>query len=140
MQGGSFRFKGRSKSKLDYGVVSLASGDIAAHRLSWKTFIGPIPDGKRVCHSCDNPPCVNPDHLFIGTALDNNRDAWEKGRRCWGEDHPKAKLTTKAVLEIRRIFKPWDKERGVRPLAKRFGCSESIVAAVVKRRRWKHIE
>lgn len=73
-----------SRTQQGYGQISEGAGvrrrRHLAHRLSWELTNGPIPDGVFVCHKCDNPPCVNPSHLFVGSARDNNRDAWTKGR------------------------------------------------------------
>lgn len=74
-----------------YGKFAIGLGGkkqqhIRAHRFAYEQFIGPIPDGMVVCHRCDNPPCVRPDHLFLGTPLDNNNDKVSKGRHAvpWG--------------------------------------------------------
>lgn len=79
-----------------------------AHRASWRVHVGQIPDGMDVCHRCDNPPCINPEHLFAGTVSANIKDCAEKGR--WGpprtgsgERHPNAKISDADVLAIRRL-------------------------------------
>lgn len=69
-----------SKVGIGYGKVNLCDKDYRAHRISYLMYLGPIPDGKLVCHSCDNPSCVRPDHLFIGSAKENTQDMLSKKR------------------------------------------------------------
>jgi hypothetical protein len=69
-----------SRDKRNYGTVSVVNRNVFAHRHSYEVFIGPIPDGHVICHRCDNPPCINPEHLFSGPQADNVRDMVEKGR------------------------------------------------------------
>ena len=72
---------GGSRDGRGYGTVSVGSdGHPYAHRFSYETFIGKIPDGHVICHRCDNPPCINPAHLFVGTQADNVQDMVSKGR------------------------------------------------------------
>lgn len=123
-----------------YGRFTMETrcGMIGAHVASYKLHRGDIPHGMFVCHKCDVPGCVNPQHLFLGTAADNSRDASSKGRMKWkqwhptpvGEGHGRAKLTWAAVEEIRR-----SKEKGTE-LAKRFGVVKSVISAVRLGRNW----
>jgi len=87
-----------------YGKTSLDGKTVAAHRLAWIFSHGPIPPGLYVCHSCDNPPCVEPSHLWLGTNTDNMQDMVSKGReiRTFGEKNPSARLTDEEVRQIRR--------------------------------------
>lgn len=111
-----------------------------ANRLSWVLSHGPIPAGLEVCHRCDNPPCVNPEHLFLGTHQDNMRDAIAKGRfkiaGLPGVTNLSAKLNDEQVREIRALA-----EQGVsqRTLARRFGVTQSTVWRIVRRHKWTHV-
>lgn len=79
------------KSRLGYGRVNAPPNDrrrgriMTAHRFAYEVYVGPIPPGMFVCHSCDNPPCCNPAHLWLGTAADNTRDMIAKGRGRWAQ-------------------------------------------------------
>lgn len=94
----------RYRNAKGYGSVGVAGEPKQAHRIAYELFVGPIPPGLHVCHRCDNPPCCNPAHLFVGTNQDNMDDRVKKGRqaRPRGEDNPRAKLTMDQVREIRR--------------------------------------
>lgn len=107
------------------------------HRYSYEKANGPIPKGLLVLHKCDNRPCVNPDHLFLGTHAANSKDMVNKGRSVGrdtaGEKHGEAKLTDDAVREIRS-----SKVKG-RELAAKFGVSESAVSLVRRGKSWTHV-
>lgn len=91
-----------SKDTDGYGLFGLSRNDIIrAHRFSYEYFIDKIPNNLLVCHKCDTPSCVNPDHLFVGTQQDNINDASQKNRMTYGEKHYFSKLTNKQVLEIK---------------------------------------
>ena len=98
---------------------------LKASRVSWELHFGPIPDGMYVCHRCDNPVCVRPDHLFLGTAADNMRDCVAKGRQVArsGEEAGNARLSAEDVADIRRRY-----VKGMHP-KRRTGCSSSELAA-----------
>lgn len=91
-----------------YGQIRVSGKPKRAHRISYELFVGPIPDGMIVCHECDNPPCVNPDHLYIGTQSDNIRDSVRKGRHSglrYGEHHSQARLSNQEIEDIRAKYK-----------------------------------
>lgn len=122
---GLFRMGGRQK--------------VGAHRAAWILTHGKIPDGLHVCHRCDNPVCVNPAHLFLGTHAENMADAAAKGR-MWqprGEDNSSAKLTEGDVREIRHLHKVG----GLRQvdIAQRFDISRPLVSLIVNRKKWRHV-
>lgn len=96
----------------------------------------PVPNDKLVCHHCDNPPCVNPSHLFIGTHDDNNQDKVNKGRQCRGEDVGDAILTEVFVKEIRERFAKGETKAS---LGRAYGVHPNTISAVVIRRTWKHV-
>ncbi len=132
------------KDRQGYGMIKVRPKMYRAHRVAWVIINKEeIPDGFQVCHKCDNPSCVNPTHLFLGINADNVRDKVSKGRQSHagkgskGELHPRAKLTEKEVLEIRRQYIPnWVTARD---LAFRFGVSEREIRAIIYRQVWTHI-
>lgn len=118
-----------------YGMFWTGEKYDRAHRFSLELEGVDIPSGMWVLHHCDNPKCVNPDHLFIGDASDNAIDAFSKGRRVnpKGTDHHMAKLTEKQVLEIRQLTEP------DRVIAEKYGVSRRLVGQIKSRKLWTHI-
>jgi hypothetical protein len=123
-----------STSITGYGRLSFSGGCKQAHRVAWHLTHGPVPDGLCVLHRCDNPPCVNPAHLFLGTHLDNVRDCFAKGRGRppHSERHNKAKLTLAAVAVIRSS--PHESSQS---LAHRFGVTTRTIWLVRSGRTWR---
>lgn len=119
----------------DYGLFGTNGKTMRAHRLSYIFYIGEIPDGLFVCHKCDNPRCVNPDHLFLGTCLDNNRDMRTKGRDKprQGTENWKAKLTNEQVIAI--FYDP----RKQAEIAAEYGVAVTKVSAIKTKACWKHV-
>lgn len=122
-----------------YGVLGAVAGrrNAYAHRLSWEIHFGLIPKGLLVCHHCDNRPCVNPDHLFLGTQADNQADMVAKGRSLRGTRHNMARLSEAAVREIRRLWEVGgltQVEIGIR-----FGVNKGLVSAIVRGKTWRHL-
>ena len=108
-----------------------------AHRFSWTLKNGAIADGLFVLHRCDNPSCVNPRHLFLGTQKDNMRDCASKGRSQRGESHAKTTLSESAIIEMRDRFAAGSITMA--SLAREYGLDPSSVFGIVNRRTWKHI-
>jgi hypothetical protein len=113
-----------------------------AHRAVWEVSNGPICDDTLICHRCDNPRCVNPDHLFAGTVADNVLDRVTKGRSRsrppQGEQHPNARITADDVRMIRSLYATG--QHSLQALGTVYGVSNNRIRAIVKRKAWKHIE
>lgn len=106
-----------------------------ASRYSWEITNGPIPDGMFVCHTCDNPKCVRPDHLFLGTCQDNRTDCVSKGRMARGESHGCAKLTEVQVKEIRALGGTMTRTS----IAKLYGVKINTISRVLSGESWGYL-
>lgn len=124
-----------------YGALNVEGSPKLSHRLSWTFFKGEIPEGAYVCHKCDTPNCVNPDHLFLGTQQDNMADMDTKGRRRYGvslgENHGYSKLSNEDVMFIKNY--PKYHGSGVK-LAKKFNISATNISDIRNGKTWKHLE
>ena len=154
-----------SLTTLGYGRIKILGKIYAAHRLAYAITYGMISRQECVCHKCDNPPCVNPDHLFVGTIGDNNRDRHSKGRcaygdknvarrhpermasgeRHWtkhhptfmkGENHHGAKLSSADVLLIRERYAKGRVTQ--KQIAQEYGIAQTTVSAVLRRATWDY--
>lgn len=122
-----------------YGNVNVGKRkQILAHRASWLVHCGEIPAKLQVLHSCDNPPCTNPKHLFLGTSKDNAQDCIKKNRKnvAEGEKHYNSKLNIEDVKKIRSLSKLGFSQN---KLAKMFNVSSSAIQGIVEYTRWKSV-
>ncbi len=120
-----------------YGMMFFAGRMRGAHRVSWLLFRGRIPARKVVCHTCDVPPCVNPDHLFLGPHADNAADKMRKSRCRSGETNNQCKLTTQAVLEIRALLA--EDRLYMTEIARLYGVSPPTVRNIKIGKCWRHV-
>ena len=118
-----------------YAYVKWKGKDLLAHRAMWVVMKGKIPKGLCVCHTCDTPACINIEHLFLGTHLENMRDRDAKGRRVApvGLDHHQHKLTPTKVRAIRKS------KMRMAVLAKKYGVNRGTIHDVINRKTWVHI-
>jgi hypothetical protein len=116
-----------------YGQIRINGKTISTHRFSWQIHFGEIPNDLCVCHHCDNPSCVNPDHLFLGTNADNTRDAISKGRL---PQLRHAKLSEEEVREIKRTHRI-----GISlvSLGKRYSIDPSAISKIIRGINWKEV-
>lgn len=127
------------KARAGYGTFHVTGNKyVPAHRFSYMLSKGPIPEGLYICHKCDNPPCVNPDHLFAGTQVENMQDAIRKGRfKIQGEDSWHSKLTTLEVLGIREAYANGGVIKA--ELARRYCVTPQLIGKIISRKLWTHI-
>jgi len=132
-----WQWLGSKRTPAGYGACG-AGGNILAHRRSYEFFVGPIPEGAIICHKCDNPGCVNPDHLYAGTSKTNSLDRVRRKPNSFpvGEKHHLTHLTNDDVRMIRRL----EKFIGQREIAKTFGICKSSVANIQGKRTWAHVK
>lgn len=130
-----------TRIKSGYGIFKWSGKPGLAHRYSYVSHLGRIPIGMFVCHKCDNPSCVNPKHLWIGTAYENSVDRDTKGRQVprRGEQFTHSKLTDKIVREIRLRYVPHDPIHGTRAMAREFEVSHMLIRQVIHGLIWRHI-
>lgn len=113
-----------------YGVLRFKGKQFLAHRMIWQAFNGLIPEGLLVLHKCDTPACFNPNHLFLGTYADNNRDRAQKNRSALGEKSGRCKLTDVEVGEIRQLYSFGNITQT--DLGKQYGISNHQVSMLVR--------
>lgn len=124
------------QSEKGYGLFRFDGKSQRAHRVAWMLTQGKIPKNKLIMHKCDNPPCVNPKHLTIGTPRENSSDMVSKMRQCYGEKKAK-KLTREKVIKIKTLVR-----FGTLPhkeIAQMFGISKKYIWAIASGKVWKHI-
>lgn len=130
---GCWHFSGSNNGRNQYARISYKGSLMYAHRAAYLHFVGDIVDGMQVCHYCDNPPCVNPAHLFLGTPKANTQDMLAKGRACVGEHRPDAKLTENQVRDIRMDTRPY------KQIALDYGICPQNVERIKNRKSWRHV-
>jgi len=132
---GCWNYQG-GQTKRGYGRLRIEDRYEGAHRVMAEMVYGDV-EGFFVCHKCDNPACVNPVHLFVGTHMDNVRDSMAKGRRLEGEKHGGHKLTLPQVLEVRSNY--FRRVKGIRQMAKELKVTQGTLYCVVRGKTWRHV-
>ena len=132
------------KNKKGYGVLGINYRVIYAHRISFAIAnkVKLPPSSTFICHSCDNPICVNPEHLFAGNREANHMDAVKKGRANFscGESNQRARLTEQQVKYVREKYIPFSREWGARALARKLGVGASTMRSAIKGINWRHLK
>lgn len=131
----------RYRNAKGYGKIAVNGKAESTHRIAHILYKGPIPTGLSVCHTCDNPPCCNPEHLFLGTTGDNSADAKQKGRTAAlalrGSKHGRTQLTEDQVREIRHLRATTSLT--LVEISRRFGVSLRTVSAIATGETWRHL-
>lgn len=120
-----------------YGETTVSRKKALTHRVSWSIYRGEIPAGMQILHHCDNPPCVNPRHLFLGTQSDNMKDMTIKGRRANGAKNGNSKINELDVVNIRMLGRTGRLKQ--KTIGKMYRLSSQQISHILAVRRWKHI-
>lgn len=129
---GCWLWQGR-KAHYGHGIFAYKGKQIGAHRASWFLHGGKIPEGAMICHKCDVPACINPGHLYVGSAATNSQDAVSRNRVAHGERSGTAKLTTSDVRAIRMDSRP------TTHIARDYGVSNVLVGKIKRREIWARV-
>lgn|SRR3990167_6701040 len=124
-----------STNNTGYGRININRKVKLAHRVSFEMKNGKIKEGMSVLHRCDNPLCVNPKHLMVGTRKENNADMWAKNRGIKGENASWSKLTQEKVDDIRKIYQT--EKISMRKLARNFNVSYTTINFIIHKKTWK---
>lgn len=126
-----FRLRGQ------HGRMTFNSKTWYVHRLAWTELNGPVPSNIQVCHKCDNPPCWNPEHLFLGTNDDNVHDCVQKKRHAFGARNGSARLTDDLVVKISNSYVPG--KITMQQIADTHGISLTLAYNIIRGKMWKHV-
>lgn len=129
--------RAKPNGKPGYGAVLWGGKKYSTHRISYEMAYGPIPVGLCVCHRCDNPLCVRPDHFFLGTHRENAEDRTRKGRQARGDTNGYAKLTSANVVQMRAMYARGDGT--MREIGARFGVDRATAHQAIVGDRWKDV-
>ena len=137
-ESGCWEYNG-SRNVQNYGRLTQGGKHLKASRAAYELWVGAIPDGMIIRHTCDNPPCINPAHLIPGTYGDNSRDMFERGRQndVRGEKHGRAKLTDAIVREIKTRAVAGELQKTI---ALDLGINFRTVSSIVNGHSWKHVK
>jgi hypothetical protein len=127
-----------NKNTHGYGCLSIKNKTESAHRISFELFVGTVTENMCVLHKCDNRKCVNPDHLFLGTAKDNAVDRSMKGRNYdqKGSRHPASKFTEEQIKLIRNLH---EKGKSQAEIARKFNATPGNIYNIISRKTWIHV-
>ena len=129
---GCFEITSHHSNAEGYAEIVISGETIKIHRHIYRECFGEIPVGYFICHKCDNPSCINPEHLFLGTVADNNMDHALKGRTP-------TKLTKDIVTSIRERYLPHDPRNGCRAMAREYKVDPHTMHGIVRRKTWRWV-
>lgn len=134
--GDCWEWTGARGNSTGHGRIRDQGASKWSHRVSWELTHGPIPKGMFVCHACDNPPCVRPSHLFLGSAKDNSEDMVRKHRQVFGMKTTGVRLNEDKVREIRTLANDGMPSAA---LAEQFGVGYVTIRDIITRKTWRHV-